>query len=77
MYTLYVKEGCPYCGRVIDWARDNDVALNFKDIADDAVAQELIDRGGRRMVPYLVDEEEAVEMYESADIITYLNAKKS
>ena len=45
----------------------------LKNIADDAIAKELIARGGKQQVPYLVDDETNVEMYESADIVKYLN----
>lgn len=46
--------------------------FTLKNIADEGVADELIARGGKRMVPYLVDEETGVEMYESDDIVDYL-----
>jgi len=49
------------------------IKLNLKDISIDSVAvDELIKRGGKRQVPYLVDEDRNVEMYESLDIIAYL-----
>lgn len=73
MLTLYYKPTCPFCQRVLGEAEDLGIKFNLKDIAaDDAVAGELIERGGKRMVPYLVDEDRAVEMYESGDIIDYL-----
>ena len=72
MYTLYVKEGCPFCHRVLSWAAEHSVELNTKNISDDGVSEELISRGGKRVVPYLVDESNQVEMYESLDIIAYL-----
>jgi len=45
----------------------------LRDIStSDEVANELIARGGKRQVPYLVDETQGVEMYESDDIIAHL-----
>lgn len=69
---LYVKTGCPYCHKVLDAAHTLGIAFEERNIADDAVAAELVTRGGKRQVPYLVDDKHGVEMYESDDIVTYL-----
>lgn len=73
MLTLYVKTGCPYCVMVLHKLEELGTPFNEKNIADEEVAAELIERGGKRMVPYLVDGKRGVEMYESADIVTYLD----
>ncbi len=72
MLTLYVKTGCPFCHKVLDTGEELGISFEEKNIADDAVAAELIARGGKRQVPYLVDSEKGIEMYESADIDAYL-----
>lgn len=78
MLTLYYKTTCPFCQRVLGEAEDMGVQFNLKDISsDETLAEELIARGGKRQVPYLVDEEKGVEMYESGDIIEYLQGKQS
>lgn len=70
---LYYKPTCPYCIKVLDFAQQHGISFELRDItADPAIAQELIDRGGKRQVPYLVDTERGVEMYESGDIVAYL-----
>jgi len=69
---LYVKTGCPWCKKVLDFADQHGIEFELRNIADAGVAEELIKRGGKRQVPYLVDEEKKIEMYESADIIEYL-----
>ncbi|HUY62224.1 MAG TPA: glutathione S-transferase N-terminal domain-containing protein [Candidatus Paceibacterota bacterium] len=74
MLTLYVKTGCPFCARVLATGQELGIDFDQKNIADDAVAAELIARGGKRQVPYLVDADNGVEMYESADIDAYLRA---
>lgn len=74
MLTLYVKTGCAYCARVLEVLDDLNLTATVKNIADEGVSQELIERGGERQVPYLVDEEHGVEMYESEDIAQYLQA---
>lgn len=72
MLTLYVKTGCPFCHRVLAEGEELGIEFEERNIADDAVADELIARGGKRQVPYLVDSERNVEMYESDDIVEYL-----
>lgn len=73
MLTLYYKIGCPYCKKVQSFAEENQITLEEKDIySDPSLLEELINRGGKKQVPYLVDSEKGVEMYESGDIIEYL-----
>ncbi|MBU6214693.1 glutathione S-transferase N-terminal domain-containing protein [Patescibacteria group bacterium] len=72
MLTLYVKTGCPFCHRVQAAGKELGIEFEEKNIADDAIAAELVKRGGKRQVPYLVDSARDVEMYESADIDAYL-----
>ena len=72
MLTMYVKTGCPYCAMALAKVDELGLQVEEKNIADDAIAAELIERGGQRMVPYLVDTENNVEMYESADIVAHL-----
>jgi glutaredoxin len=77
MLTLYVKTGCPYCQKVLSVGEELGIVFEEKNIADDAVATELIARGGKRQVPYLVDTERNKEMYESSDISEYLRTQYS
>lgn len=74
MLTLYYKPTCPFCQRVLGEVEDMGIKLRLKDISSDTVAlDELIEQGGKRQVPYLVDPERGISMYESGDIIAYLN----
>ena len=77
MYTLYVKSGCPFCEKVLRVTDEYNISIELKELADDGVADELIARGGKRQVPYLVDNMAEVAMYESGDIIAYLMTKIS
>lgn len=74
MITLYAKPTCPFCAIV----RDKLSALNLEftelDINDPEHADALVKRGGKRMVPYLIDDAHNIEMYESGDIANYLDA---
>lgn len=73
MLTLYYMPTCPFCQRVLSEAQTLGIAMDLKDIsADDAVLDELIEKGGKKMVPFLEDTDRGVSMYESGDIIAYL-----
>lgn len=73
MLTLYTKATCPFCSRVVAVIDRLGLEVAYKDIAeDDTYADELIARGGKRQVPYLVDETASTEMYESDTIVSYL-----
>jgi glutathione S-transferase len=73
MLSLYYKESCPFCQRVLQMAENLGVEFDLKDIeADEAIAAELVEKGGKRQVPYLVDTDKDVAMYESNDIIEYI-----
>jgi glutaredoxin 3 len=75
MLTLYVKTGCPYCAMVIHKLDELELDFEEKNVADPSVSEELVARGGKRQMPYLVDTDAGVEMYESADICDHLEAR--
>ena len=72
---LYVRNGCPYCAQVHIAAAELGITFNERNVADEGVWDELVARGGKRQVPYLVDEEKGIEMYESDDIIAHLHER--
>lgn len=72
MLTLYVKTGCPFCAKVLGTVEELGLQVSQKNIAEPGVVDELIARGGQKMVPFLVDEDRGVSMYESDDIVAYL-----
>lgn len=54
-------------------AENLNVDFDLQDISDDDATREaLIAHGGKQQVPYLVDREREVAMYESGDIIDYI-----
>jgi glutathione S-transferase len=80
MFTLYYKPTCPFCQRVLQVSDNLGVEFDLRDISEDESArEELIEKGGKQQVPFLVDAENDVSMYESSDIIDYVreNGKKS
>lgn len=79
MLTLYYYESCSFCQRVLQMADNLKVELDLKDVSEDETAlAELLEKGGKNQVPFLVDTENDVSMYESSDIIDYMreNATK-
>jgi len=77
MLTLYFKPACPFCQRVLQMAENLNVTFDLKDISEDETARaELIEKGGKEQVPYLVDTDKDVAMYESSDIIDYIRDNK-
>lgn len=75
MLTLFVRTGCPFCHKVLDTVAELGIAVEQKNIADQSVADELVALGGKRQVPYLVDSDRGVALYESMDIDAYLRAQ--
>jgi glutaredoxin len=73
MITLFVKTGCPFCARTIAAFDAHQVPYEEKNIADDAIAEELIRLGGKRQTPFMVDGD--TMMYESQSIIEYIEKK--
>jgi len=72
MFDLYIMETCPYCKKVMAFMEDKDIKYNKVDIADKSAEEALIKLGGKRQVPFIVDKDRNIQMYESNDIIEYL-----
>lgn len=73
---LYIKNGCPYCHKVLAFMDANDVELPLHNIDEsDADRERLVEVGGKRQVPCLFIDGKA--MYESDDIIAYLGKEFS
>lgn len=75
MLTLYVGTGCPFSERVLDAGTDLDIEFDIKNVEEPGVREELVERGGKEQTPFLVDDENDVEMYDSDDIIAYLKER--
>jgi glutaredoxin 3 len=77
MFTLYYDPACPFCQRVLQMGENLGVTFDLKDTSEDeAFANELVEKGGKRQVPFLVDTEKDISMYESSDIIDYIRENK-
>ena len=74
--TLYQYPACPFCVKVRRAMKRNGIELPLVNAKqDEVVKQELLEQGGKLMVPCLrIERAGKVEwMYESSDIIDYLD----
>ncbi len=76
MLDLFILESCPYCKKVIEYMDENKIPYNKIDISNKESEESLIKIGGKRQVPFLVDNDRNIQMYESADIIEYAKTLK-
>ena len=75
---LYSFEASPFCRLVRETLCELELPYLLKNVAKgSARREEFTRRSGKMQVPYLVDPNTGVEMFESADIIAYLNATYS
>lgn len=72
MFILYIQTGCPYCAIAIRALDELGLPFESRNIQSDVYQEELLARGGKIQVPYFVDTSRNVEMYESADIVKYV-----
>ena len=75
---LFIYETCPFCSRVryamkgMGYTEGEEITL--VDAHQEENKERLLTLGGKAQVPFLVDGD--TTMYESNDIIEYLNQKK-
>ena len=76
MLKLYTYATCPYCEKVRMAFEDTGIDYEEIDAERGTVgSEELVQLGGKQQVPFLVDEEQGIFMYESDDIISYARAR--
>lgn len=74
MLYLYYKPTCPFSKQVLAVGEQIGVKIELLDVAgNEKLREELISKGGKKQIPFLVDDERGVMMYESGDIIAHLN----
>ncbi len=78
MIELYHTETCPYCVKVRQFLEDQGISYISKPVSlrkPTPVRDELARIGGKVQVPFLVDHERGIKLYESNDIIEYVRTK--
>lgn len=73
LLVLYNFELSPYCRKVREVLNELNLDYRTENVARRSTRRpELVERGGTMMVPFLIDPNTGVEMYESDDIVEYL-----
>lgn len=76
MLTLYALPTCQYCAKVRETLNTMGLEFTELNIEEEENEKKLIELGGKRQVPYLIDDKTDTQMYESGDIIEYLKKTK-
>ena len=72
MLELFILETCPYCRKVMDFLENNNIKFQKFDISNNTNLLRLLALGGKEQVPFLFDESNEKKLYESDEIIKYL-----
>ena len=78
MIELYIRDGCPFCKKVVqatgEFGLKEGEDFTVIDAAPGTQGRDVVlNRGGKAMVPFMIDGE--TSMYESGDIIDYLKRR--
>lgn len=79
MLELYQAEGCPYCVKVQSTLTELGLSYIIHnprtargDNRNEQAYEDLISIGGKDQIPFLVDTDRGESLYESEDIVDYL-----
>lgn len=72
MIRLFMLDTCGYCKKVIEYLDENNIPYEKIDISEKENEEALVRIGGKRQVPFIIDTDKNIEMYESNDILEYL-----
>jgi len=73
MIELYQKEECPFCQKVRQKLQELQLDyVNRVSVKGAEQREIMVKLGGEHQVPFLVDQSKGVMMYESDDIVEYL-----
>ncbi len=73
MIDLFILETCPYCQKVMRFAKENNIEFNTVDTKNEDNVLKLLSIGGKDQVPFLYNQKTGDKIYESDEIIKYLN----
>lgn len=72
MLDLFILETCPYCKKVMDYMKENNIKFHKFDTINSDNVLRLLSIGGKDQVPFLYNEATNDKLYESDEIIKYL-----
>lgn len=73
MFDLYILDKCPYCKKVMTYMDEHGIKYHKFDTSNSDNALKLLNLGGKDQVPFLHNEETDEKIYESDEIIAYLD----
>ncbi len=72
MIDLFILETCPYCQKVMNYMKENNIKYHKIDVSNSDNALRLLSIGGLDQVPFLYNEKNNDKIYDSDMIISYL-----
>lgn len=72
MFDLYILDSCPYCRKVMDYIDSKGIKYHKFDTSNKDNVLRLLSIGGKDQVPFLYDEDNDAKIYESDEIINYI-----
>ena len=73
MLELYILDTCKYCKKIQKLLDKKSMSYEVKNVANQYNYNQLMEKGGLDQVPFLVDTDNNVRIYNSADIIDYID----
>lgn len=73
MLELYILDTCKYCKKIQKLLDKKSMSYEVKNVANQYNYNQLMEKGGLDQVPYFVDTDNNVRIYNSADIIDYID----
>ncbi len=70
---LYIKDNCPHASSVLERVKHLSTNIEVRNIRENRFAHELIQQGGKFQSPCLIDAQKEVCIYESKEIISYID----
>lgn len=78
MLELYQFEQCPYCKKVREKLTELNLDYICRNVTKGSKKREILGTiGGRDQVPFFIDMDKQVAMYESDEIVKYLDKNYS
>ena len=72
MLEIFTMDTCPYCRKVVEFLNSHGIDFLQRDVNVPENAQMLMKLGGKAQVPFLLDKDKRITMYESDKIIEYI-----
>lgn len=76
MLELFSMDTCPYCLKVKEFFKTHNVQYIERNVNEPENAMELMKLGGKAQVPFLANREKNIYIYNSDDIIKYVQEKE-